>query len=356
MLYEKVKQIIETETEGKRPFIVGVEPIINYVCFYFISIHLQNHKYNKSTSIYKYSNNMFEKQNQGIQLLEAEYERFKFNEYENTLDFFNRINYEKKLELLERQVQESKQRKYKLNRGMNLKGNSARYQGNKLMEYQIYEFKGMLKTKSSQNLTKTYKRLVSDKFYLSKITFKEYKMFIETEKERIRKSSLEHKNIQFYKLEKRLGFELTKCISRGIKRLRNCKNVNLKAAISDLLALNLIPLIDVRCNYVDLYTASEDLYMWKKEITSLDMLIKQAINYIFIYLDVSDPNSISEEDWKRFEMIYRDGSYENNYLIRKDFNSEDFTLYMEVLNDFNREQFQKAKNAIQNNELEKENH
>lgn len=331
-------------------FYIGLDPIKEYTKFYLIAEYLQQDVYNQTLSIDQYS------KDQGNKKIgeDDETEENRWKRYERTVDHYNTLNFEKKIELLKRQQEEKEYREQRSQTTdkKKIKGNPNRYKGNELFEYQLGEFKVLDDIKQgkyeSYNANLIYKRINSDKGYLNKMNFRQYSDYIDILRQEIADSDDKYKNIRYYKLEKRLGYELIKSILTSI-RLSVEKEESRDRVIMDLIPLFRLPLIKERQKYAEVYWKlnKQEKKMWRMEIEGLIRFISYTINASKAEISKSGmKNIITDQDLKEFAQIYIYSSYENNYKQRKDFTSEDFKALMCKLDDKNIEVNKKVKNKI----------
>lgn len=336
-------------------FHIGIAPIKEYVKFYIISQYIQKEFANETISVLKYAEENFidtddidENDDDGPEKLE----RKRWNFYERKLDHYNTLNFEKKNDLKKR-IREEKLAKTLHGKEKNRKGNIIRYQGNEIHRFQLSEFRMLDDIKEGKdagfNSNKTYKRIISDKGYINKINFRELQDFIDVLSQEIDKSGDEYKNIRYYKLEKRLNFELIKSV---LKALHNCKEKQEtdNAILDDLVILFKLPLIKERQIYANIYPELNysERMRWRIEIDGVFRFIQYAITVCESLLKNKNIDEIIKPELEGFKNIYMDFSYRNDYKIRKDFTAENFLSLMKKFDDIN----VKTYNLI-NNELDK---
>lgn len=214
-----------------------------------------------------------------------------------------------------------------------------RYKGKKIYETVQKDFESLQKIYTYKKIDSndyklkvdntTYKRLREKKSH--NIKFDEYKHFVEGLKEDILESNFEYKGIQYYKIEKRMTYELIKTICANYVKIKEeDKNKFIKYTV---LVANL-PLIDVRHNYVDVYAISNEIGRDKciREVEGLLRFINMCVENVMIECENLNLQNVKIE--YNIEKFKR--SYINNYMSK----------YKED-NDFKRKHFKEVVRKLQ---------
>ncbi|GEM_PF-3308585 len=171
--------------------------------------------------------------------------------------------------------------------------------------------------------------------------------------EEINLSNIEFKNISYYKLEMKLGYELQKCIWKNIHVL----NENREKIEYILLAIEYIytmPVLSIRENLLNKLLSAFDkadttkVEQWKSDVTIIKEIVQQSLGQVFGSLkkEASRFKDISQEELKEFLQIYSCGEngkkeFSNNYKIKKDYSQLDVELFMNVVHEINKFQINK---------------
>lgn len=337
-------------------FHIGLDAVKRYVLFWCMTNYLQEQQMSERMSIEQYASSTFslttEERNKltkdGVEKADRLWKAY----YERKLDHYNSINLEKKVALLLRQKQETQLRLIKKAKNENLEGNAKRFQGLSLFPYQLEEFAvldGIKEGQAAQEIGRTYKRIVSDKGYLQKMTFKEYREFVALLQDEIDHSQDPYKNIRYYKLEKRLGFEAAKAVLKAIKNCREQNKWPLEIAVRDLTYVLRLPFLSERQQYAEVYPELnwEERNRWGLELLGILTFTETCILAAQQRLTEFNGNVLHPKDWEMFATLYLPETFKNDYKQRKDFQAEDFTLLMADLDKQNTEAFAKIKQLIQ---------
>lgn len=296
---------------------VSIESIIEFVYFYIVAdaLHSKNEKI--------YSLSSYIKMLSSSEELEEDKELYDFLlDYDKAAHHYTNLNYKKQVEARNRAVVEK-----------NI-GPVARFDGKELYEFQQHEFLVLMKIKSDSKheFHKTYKRIVSNKGYRSRISFTEYRHFYEYLFNKIESGHF-YSNVQYYKLEKLMGFEIYKTILASIKKSKDVNFLlNEKTVMNDLLMVTKLPLLTARHELAEIYPeleGFEDVMKWRYLVgRGINEFIDYAIKYVQGEVKSQKYNVLDNIDWSKFEAIYPPESYSRNYKLRKDFSAVDFTNLM----------------------------
>lgn len=312
-------------------FYVGLEPIYKYINFYMTAKYIESNYMNKCKNLKEISNEKIEEYN--IKDID------KISFYEQIHHFYSVINQERKLESKNkkeefknsnRQVQKNKLKdRYK---GVNIYNkNEAEF--NSL--HRIYAYKKIDKNNLKlKNANVTYKRIRD--YNLQNINFKNYSSYIDLLKGDIEESELDFKNIQYYKLEKRLAYNLIKDICATYKKV---KDEDKKDFIEYSILVGNLPLLDVRSKYLDLYikyTDKESRNRIKMEVEGLFRFITYTIKAVIYEKELlKESGEKIEFDIEVFKDWYID-DYKSNKKFGIDFTAKEFNEVMIGLNKINR--------------------
>ncbi|TAN67427.1 hypothetical protein WS9_008475 [Paraclostridium sordellii 8483] len=313
-------------------FHVTLEPIYKYINFYITAKHIEINYMNQCKNLKQISN-------EKVKEYDIE-ERDEVPFYEQIQHFYSVINEERKIasnnEKEEFNNSDRQEKKNKLKdryKGINI-SNKNKVEFDSL--HKMYAYKKIdernLKLK---NANTTYKRVREHNIH--NINFKNYSSYIELLKEDIEASKLDFKNIQYYKLEKRLAYELIKDICAIYKKV---KDEDKKDFLAYSILVGNLPLIDVRSKYLDLYleySDKESRDILKREVKSLIIFIVQTIK------DVSYEKAVLEKSGKKvtfnleeFKKWYID-DYKSNKEFKIDFSAKEFKEVMQGLNEIDEE-------------------
>jgi len=317
---EKVKELYEAIVTGD--LLVSVTSIKEFVYFLIVAEELQSKDQNEY-SLYSFYN-MLETSDE---LLNDEKLSLFLEDYDRVAHHYTNLNYRNQLEAKKRA---------KVEQG---EGRETRFEGKKLYDFQKDEFLELMGIKgdSSHEFHKTYKRIVSEKGYLSRITFTGYKNFYDYLFDLINKDD-PYSNIRYYKLEKRMNYEIVKTILVGMKENRQSKlKLPDDVVMADLLMVTKIPLISERHRLIEIYSKLdllEDVLKWRFIVsTSINKFINYAIQHVKFHLEKEEYNVLDNLDENRFQKIYLPSSFYKDYKMRRDFNASDFKKLMKFMDD-----------------------
>jgi len=341
MLYELIDEIVEELARyivsGR--FHIGLDAVKEYLLFYVMADRIQKGKQEGKISIWKYYEQHTSFPEELKNLPPEKIEKFKYNRYERLLYLFNTLNAENRMKHRLRQKQEAEYRKKKKENNQKTTGNPNRFKGVDIFPYQIGEFSALDEIKEGKGVNKkastTLKRIISEKGYLKRIRFKDFKEFIEYLKTKIDQSGDEYKNVQYYKLEKRLGFELIKAAAVALKQCRE-NGYPLPIAARDLIEVFHLPFISDRQKYVLVYPYldEEKRMIWRGEVEGIMRFL--GYSAVLVLQEIEGKEDVYDEsDWERFRNIYAPSSFKNDYKLRKDFTLDDFRILMETLDEYN---------------------
>ena len=319
MLKEMVDKAVERYNREfvSGEFYIGLDSIKQFAYFYVIALYNHRHVKTDVKSVRQF-------------LKDPHFDKIREEEekndiagccegrlYERKLDHYNTLNREKMLEASIRRKEG-----YSDDRG-------ARFGGIKIYESQFEEFKILDDVKEYKILERynlTYKRLNSENEYLHKITFSELREFVKLLKTEIDESEEEYKNTRYYKLEKRLGFEL---IKSQLKCISICREMGLDAdrTVNDMIPLFLLPMISDRQKYAELYPTldSKERDEWRMEIEGIIRFVHYvAIHCSEVLVNKELEHILTEGELESFKAIYTKGTFENEFKMRKDFSAKDF--------------------------------
>ncbi|WDL99190.1 hypothetical protein [Alicyclobacillus sp. ALC3] len=325
-------------------FHIGLEAVKRFALFWLVVEREQARQDSDKISIYEYAKQARPKNKLADEFEEADWVRY----YERTLDHFNSLNLEQKVRLRLRQQQEAAYRAAKSAQDKELKGNTGRYQGNSLFPYQKDEFSildGIKDGGFDKAIETTYKRLVSEKGYLRKMNFKEYRAFVDVLADGIERSSEAHKNISYYKLEKRLGFQAMKSVLKALHESNEFGNGTQEAACSDLMLVLKLPLLSERQQYAEIYPglSESEKVRWRIEVDGLLRFTGYCCQALAGLLSGGDEGhnriALDEADWDAFSRLYTPNTFSNDYLLKRDFYASDFDTFMQALDKHNMLEF-----------------
>lgn len=162
--------------------------------------------------------------------------------------------------------------------------------------------------------------------------------------EEIKLSDEKYKNISYYKLEKKLGYEFQKCVFKYIHNLDDTqkKEYVLNAikhvyripvlTIKEELLIKLLKTFDLKSNY--------NIKDWGSEISIIWEVIYSSLEKIFNSLMSGNFNYISKMDMKKFIHIYNidkdeNKEFSNKYRIKKDYDKYDVEIYFNTIYEIN---------------------
>lgn len=325
MLYSIVDERIEELYEEivKGDLLVSLDSIKDFVYFIIGAEELQ-YKNKKEFSLSSFTRELSEE----LAELDDKVDLYDFiQEYDKVAYHYTNLNYGNQLEAKARAREEKE------------KGKQSRFEGKKLYGFHKDEFLDLMEIKSDSDHVyhKTYKRIVSEKGYLSRITFSEYKGFYEYLFDLINRDD-PFSNIRYYKLEKRMNFELKKAILVAMKKNRQSKfKLRNDVVAEDLLMVTKIPLISERHRLVEIYSELdifEDILKWRYIVdVSINRFINYAIQHVRFYLEKEKYNVLDNLDKDKFQSIYSPDTFFLDYKMRRDFNASDFKILMKYIDD-----------------------
>lgn len=348
MLDEIINDCVEIIYEDRIPynFFIGFEPIKEFCKFFIIAKNLQDERLNESQTILKYVKKAIEENKEDFESDIPESElALEREEYDSTLYRYNTLNAEKMLDFEKRKKMEKEYRESlkQSNQDAPTMGNPNRFEGNRLYDFQLNEFKTLTEIKKgvfdvNANVNLTYNRILGKKGYMKKIQFAEFAHFVNILEIEIDDDYLNpFKNIRYYKLEKRLNFELIKSMCNAINICRR-KKESVDRAVAELFPLFQLPLVQARQEYADKY-AELDLKgreAWKFEVALLFKFINAAVNLSLEAIKTEDEeNIITDDDLESFKSIYGLDTFENTYEFGIDYNKKDFKLLMSKMDEMN---------------------
>lgn len=346
-------------------FLIELDVFVDYLFFHIVADEIQKSVEGDAVSLRKYmqadlSAVQEELENESKDVDETY--RAVRNIYEQKLYQFNNMNIENQLKYQNRIKNQSQLREEKSNEGENLQGKAARYKDHtEIQPFQSHELDILLKigdknndSKEIKRIRSTLKKLTSPKGKLQNIKFHDMEHAINFLRMAfLQDDRVQYKNIQEYKLEKRMHFETIKVIAKIIEDdyrlgasilLKEFSESQLREMQKDLirqLALIMnIPLLGVREEYMNAYLNSLDDphadQKWKAEIQSIINFIQIAYR---IWMNQLDKNPdlrkqiITDENLSYFKTLYTFDSFDSQYDIEKDFSNETFKLVMRVIGD-----------------------
>lgn len=346
MFYDEVEKIIDYVFDQATilPFTIGMNPVKEFVKFHIIAEYLQEEVFDQSQSIKTYVENEIEKDKTSYKVKSADVEeKLRWQKYERTIDIYHTLNEKKQLEYIKKLEEEKKYRENKDDdEKLKTVGNPARYNGYKLYEYQLNEFKILKAIKNGDYDTAkanlTYKRLMSKRKIRYKISFKNYSDYVDILRTEIdERSNDPYKNIAYYKLEKRMNHELNKSVAAAINQCaRNGERQEVVA--NDLFRLYVLPLIKDRQTYAEMYPKldAQERIQWRKDIFSLEYFIKYLVSLFKEFRkDTNLKEILTDDDMEKFKLIFAKGTFENSYIQRRDFSADDFRAIMSVSDEMN---------------------
>lgn len=272
--------------------------------------------------------------------------KLKNREYEKIWRLFTSMNYKnienyefrrlKELEMT-KSPDEAERRRAKI----------QRKEGVKILPSQLHELKTFTELKlgtiQNESIELTYKRFITEKGKIKKVSFEQFEELTLFLRERIEKDvEVAHKNIQYYKLENNMGFETVKAIAKSIEgNMLNASESDKRRAIMDLLQVLLIPILTYRESYIDLYfkDKSTDKIVWKKNIY---LILYAIMTVVHIRKCTNSLIALKSDscDMKRFKTIYSIDSITNGYRPNQkeenfcDFSQKTFQLVMEGIQEY----------------------
>lgn len=346
-------------------FLIELDVFVDYLFFHIVADEIQKSVEGDAVSLRKYmqadlSAVQEELENESKDVDETY--RAVRNIYEQKLYQFNNMNIENQLKYQNRIKNQSQLREEKSNEGENLQGKAARYKDHtEIQPFQSHELDILLKigdknndSKEIKRIRSTLKKLTSPKGKLQNIKFHDMEYAINFLRMAfLQDDRVQYKNIQEYKLEKRMHFETIKVIAKIIEDdyrlgasilLKEFSESQLREMQKDLirqLALIMnIPLLGVREEYMNAYLNSLDDphadQKWKAELQSIINFIQIAYR---IWMNQLDKNPdlrkqiITDENLSYFKTLYTFDSFDSQYDIEKDFSNETFKLVMSVIGD-----------------------
>jgi|SRR5699024_9738197 len=317
---EKIDELYEAIVTGD--LLVSLDSIKEFVYFIIVAEELQ------SKGQEEYSLSSFTKMLWESESLEDDLELYDFmQEYDRVTHHYTNLNFKKQVEAKIRAKFEEE------------KGKQLRFKGNKLYGFQKDEFFELMKIKSDSNheFHKTYKRIVSEKGYSSRVTYTEFKKFHDYLFNLIDKND-PISNIRYYKLEKRTSFEIIKTILVAMKKNKDSR-LTLKDEIimADLLKVANIPLLTERYRLIEVYSDLddfEDIVKWRYLVfTGINRFINYAIQYVKAYVDKEQYSVLEKYHPEKFQSIYTPDSFHQDYKMRKDFSASDFKKLMKYIDE-----------------------
>lgn len=308
-------------------FHVGLEPVYKYINFYMTAKYIESNYMNKSNNLKQISDEKINAHN----IKELDKKSF----YEQIQHFYTVINEERKMESNNKKKefnnsnrQEQKNKLKDRYKGINI-SNKNKIEFDSL--HKIYAYKKIDENNLRlKNANTTYKRVREHNIH--NINFKSYSSYIELLKEDIETSKLNFKNIQYYKLEKRLSYELIKDICAIYKKV---KDEDKKDFLAYSILVGNLPLIDVRHKYLELYIEypdKESRNIFKMEVEGLIRFIVYTIKGVKHEKELLEKSGKKIEfDIEKFKEWYVD-DYKSNKEFKVDFTAKEFKEVMHELN------------------------
>ena len=311
----------------KGEFHVGLEPIYKYITFYMTAKYIESKYMNQYNTLKEINDEKLSKYN----IEEWNQDAF----YEQIQHFYSVINEERKIESIKKKKEfnssNTEEKKNKL---------KERYKGIKISNknkvefdslHKIYAYKKIDKENLKlKNANTTYKRIREHNIH--NINFKNYSSFIQLLKSGIEDREFDFNHIQYYKLEKRLAFELIKDICSIYKEV---KDEDKKDFLEYSILVGNLPLIDVRSKYLDLYIQYPDKESRKKlkmEVEGLIRFITFTIKGVIYEKELIEKlGKKIEFDLGEFKKWYVD-DYISNKEFKVDFSAKEFKEVMQGLN------------------------
>lgn len=201
-----------------------------------------------------------------------------------------------------------------------------RSEGIEFLPSQLHELKTFAELKlgliGDESMLLTYKRFITEKGKVKKISFEDLKNLTKFLRDRIESDSeVQHKNIYYYKLEHNMGFETLKTIMNAIEHnMNDCSLTEKKEAINDLLSVLQIPMLNFRKSYIHSYFKddSPNKSRWKNGIPliTLSILINIELKKMTNVMVDTRPDS---KDMKKYKKIYNVDSLDTKYEMKTKF-------------------------------------
>lgn len=358
-------------------FLIKLDVFVDYLFFHIVADEIQKSAEGDVVSFRQYMqadlSAVQEKLEEKLKNVD-DVDRAVRNIYEQKLYQFNNMNIENQLKYQTRIKEQAQLRAKTRKENANPEGNSARFKDHtEIYPFQTHELDALLGISDKKNdsdeinkIRSTLKKLTSPKGKLQNIKFHDMKNAIDFLRMAfLQDDNVQYKNIQEYKLEKRLNFETIKVIAKVIeddyrlgaqRLLKKFSEGQLREMQKDLirqLALIMnIPLLGVREEYMNAYLNSlDDPYAdqtWKTELQSIINYIQIAYR---IWLNQLDKNPelrkqiLTDENLSYFKSLYTFDSFDSQYDIEKDFSNETFKLVMSVIGEEHSEERKKLLNT-----------
>ena len=267
------------------------------------------------------------------------------------------------------------------------------YEGKKIRVHSIKEMKAlnsMWRAKldsidEAKEAEKAYKKIRGNNVY--KMTDKNYNEIYLLLSKNIDEMDEEYKNTYYYKLERRLQYELRKVILKNINKLETEED-KVKYIVYSVAHLTPIPILTIRESLANkLYSAIDktskySIKQFESEVSIINELvkksIKQALNVIgedlatleaienevsyydreqevdkklvngikekmrLLGSDITSYGFFTSNDIKEFKKIYNENGtrreFQNNYKVKKDYSANDVELYSKTIHLINQYQ------------------
>lgn len=218
------------------------------------------------------------------------------------------------------------------------------YKGKKIFKHSLREMKDLNKMwrRESDDVLeaeKAHKKIRNNIIY--KMTNKNFHKLNEYFENEINNSNEKFKNIYYYKLEKKSGYELKKCIFKNLNKLKNRQD-KIEYCLTAIKYIVPISVLTIRENLtdrlLDVYNSNCNYKLddFELEMLMLKLVIGHQMKRISKYINsvLSKVPIFTDDEVKEFEKIYNKCNgkkeFSNTYKINKDYNKDDVELYASV--------------------------
>lgn len=215
------------------------------------------------------------------------------------------------------------------------------YKGKKIFKHSLREMKDLNKMwrRESDDVLeaeKAHRKIRNNT--IDKMTNKNFQKLSEYFENEIDNSDEKFKNIYYYKLEKKLGYELKKCIFKNINNLKNRQD-KIEYCLTAIKYILPISVLTIRENLtiklLDVYNIKCDYKLedFELEMCMLNIVIRHQIKRISKYINfvLREVPIFTDDEVEEFKNIYNKHNgkkeFSNNYKINKDYNKDDVEFY-----------------------------
>ncbi|MED1561529.1 hypothetical protein AJ85_17070 [Alkalihalobacillus alcalophilus ATCC 27647 = CGMCC 1.3604] len=332
MLYEKVKEatLLAQNNNPGANFYIPLEDFMEFVTYHLIAfIKMRNPISSKKMSMNQYlrHDEAYSTSYKKVVITDEEEYKIFHNTLRNAINRFNALNHKTKAEAEIRKQAESE----KGSRGNRFETPIT------IHDFQVIgEMPTLMDLKATKDpLNTVYQRILKNNIH--NITFTNYKLFSEHLNDSITEQNLtmDEKQLHHYLIEKHLKLHTLKSICKEYENMVQSKNLSLtdeerKARLQLLLYATNMPMVQQWKTYIDLVKELPPykFHAFIQEIDSITNFIKWIL---LMYFQQNEDVVFDEQDLIYFNSYVDPKRFENDFVLRRDFSSQTFSIVMDEI-------------------------